>query len=121
YENAVATARIQLGDDLFVETWVAGYAMTPKQVIAAQPSGERVRKKERSQPRSIRPVSPPSAMAGGLTPREVEVLRLVTNGMTNVQIAKQLVISPHTVHAHLSSIYSKLDVPSRGVAMRYAV
>lgn len=56
---------------------------------------------------------------GGLTAREVEVLRLVAMGLTDAQVAEQLVISPHTVHAHLSSIYSKLDISSRSAATRY--
>jgi len=57
----------------------------------------------------------------GLTTREVEVLRLVAQGLSDVQVAEQLVISPRTVHAHLSSIYSKLDITSRSAATRYAV
>jgi DNA-binding CsgD family transcriptional regulator len=50
----------------------------------------------------------------------VEVLRLVAQGLTNAQVAEQLVISPRTVDAHLRSIYSKLDLPSRHAALHYA-
>ncbi len=50
----------------------------------------------------------------GLTAREIEVLRLVARGMSDFQVAEQLIISHRTVHAHLSSIYSKLNVTSRG-------
>jgi DNA-binding NarL/FixJ family response regulator len=57
----------------------------------------------------------------GLTAREVEVLRLVAQGLTGAQVAEQLVISPRTVHAHLSSIYSKLGITSRNAATRYAI
>jgi DNA-binding NarL/FixJ family response regulator len=50
--------------------------------------------------------APPRAKAAtspdGLTSREVEVLRLVAQGLTNVQVAQQLVISPRTVNTHLT-------------------
>ena len=62
------------------------------------------------------PISNPA----GLTPREVEVLRLVAQGMTNEQVANQLVISPRTVDTHLTSIYGKIGVSSRSAATRYA-
>jgi DNA-binding NarL/FixJ family response regulator len=48
-----------------------------------------------------------------LTPREMEVLRLVAEGLTNHQIARQLGLSVRTVEAHLTHIYAKLDVGSR--------
>jgi DNA-binding NarL/FixJ family response regulator len=56
-----------------------------------------------------------------LTPREVEVLRLVASGLSNAQMAEQLIISPRTVHAHVRSIYSKLAITSRAAATRYAI
>jgi DNA-binding NarL/FixJ family response regulator len=56
----------------------------------------------------------------GLTHRELEVLGLIANGLTNAQIAEELSISPRTVDAHLHSIYSKLNTPSRHAAIRYA-
>ena len=68
--------------------------------------------------------SPSKTLPGypaGLTAREVEVLRLVAQGLTDAQVAEQLVISPHTVNAHLKSIYSKIGVPSRSAATRYAI
>ncbi|HET8524759.1 MAG TPA: LuxR C-terminal-related transcriptional regulator, partial [Thermomicrobiales bacterium] len=57
----------------------------------------------------------------GLTPREVEVLRLVSQGMTDAQVAGILFISPRTVGQHLRSIYAKLDVSTRAAATRIAV
>jgi DNA-binding CsgD family transcriptional regulator len=57
----------------------------------------------------------------GLTAREVEVLRLLAEGLTDAQIAGQLVISPRTVNNHLTSIYSKIQVSSRSAATRYAI
>jgi pimeloyl-ACP methyl ester carboxylesterase/DNA-binding CsgD family transcriptional regulator len=53
---------------------------------------------------------------GGLTSREREVLRLVAEGLTDEGIAEQLVLSPHTVHRHVSNIRLKLDAPSRAAA-----
>ena len=61
------------------------------------------------------------AYPAGLTAREVEVLRLVAQGMTDVQVAQHLVISPRTVNWHLTSIYSKIGVCSRSGATRYAI
>jgi DNA-binding CsgD family transcriptional regulator/tetratricopeptide (TPR) repeat protein len=57
----------------------------------------------------------------GLTEREIEVLRSVAQGLTDVQVAEQLMISPRTVHSHLNSIYSKLGITSRSAATRYAI
>ena len=58
--------------------------------------------------------------AGGLTAREVQVLRLVATGKTNRAIADDLVISEKTVARHLSNIFDKLGVPSRAAATAYA-
>jgi DNA-binding NarL/FixJ family response regulator len=57
---------------------------------------------------------------GGLTNREVEVLRLVAAGKTNRAIATELVISEKTVARHLSNIFAKLDLSSRSAATAYA-
>jgi len=57
----------------------------------------------------------------GLTAREVEVLRLLSQGLTNPQIAEELVISAFTVQAHVKSIFSKLGVTTRSAATRYAL
>jgi DNA-binding NarL/FixJ family response regulator len=59
--------------------------------------------------------------AGGLTARERAVLRLVAQGLTNAQIARELALSPHTINVHLRTIYSKLNVPSRAAATRFAL
>ena len=56
----------------------------------------------------------------GLTPREVEVLRLVASGQSNPQIAASLVLSQKTVQRHLSNIFAKTGVPSRTAAAAYA-
>jgi DNA-binding NarL/FixJ family response regulator len=56
----------------------------------------------------------------GLTPREIDVLRLVARGLADAEVAGQLFLSVRTVHAHLRSIYRKLDLRSRTAAARYA-
>ena len=58
---------------------------------------------------------------GGLTEREIQVLRLVAAGMTNHAIATQLYISERTVHRHVSNIFAKIGVNSRTAAAAYAV
>jgi serine/threonine protein kinase/DNA-binding CsgD family transcriptional regulator len=56
-----------------------------------------------------------------LTPRELEVIQLLAEGLSNKEIARQLFISPRTVNFHLDNIYSKLDVSSRTEAAIYAL
>ncbi len=60
------------------------------------------------------------AEPGELTPRELEVLRLVAQGMSDAEIAAQLVVSPHTVHRHVANVRTKLRLPSRAAAVAYA-
>ena len=57
----------------------------------------------------------------GLSPREVEVLKLLAEDCTEAAIAERLFVSPHTVRSHVKNIYSKLDVGGRGGAVRVAV
>jgi DNA-binding CsgD family transcriptional regulator/tetratricopeptide (TPR) repeat protein len=61
------------------------------------------------------------AYPAGLSAREVEVLRLVAQGLTNPQVAERLFLSPRTVEQHLRSIYNKLDVSTRAAATAFAV
>jgi DNA-binding CsgD family transcriptional regulator len=68
--------------------------------------------------------APGAAVPAGLehlTPRQIEVLRLVARGMTNNEIADTLFLSRRTVHAHLRSIFHKLGVGHRSAATRYAI
>jgi len=62
----------------------------------------------------------PAATPGGLTSREVEVLRLIAQGKSNRGIAEALDISEKTVARHVSNIFTKLDLPSRAAATAYA-
>lgn len=56
-----------------------------------------------------------------LTPREVQVLRLLAQGLDNEAIARRLVVTKRTVQNHVSNIYGKLEVASRTEAMLYAI
>jgi predicted ATPase/DNA-binding CsgD family transcriptional regulator len=120
YERMVTTNRTALGKQAFVHAWEEGRKMTPDQAIAAQGrpliSDQPHTKNRRNKHENESPLSP-----HGLTEREIEVLRLVAQGLTDAQIAETLVISPRTVNAHLRSIYSKLNISSRNAATRYVL
>jgi predicted ATPase/DNA-binding CsgD family transcriptional regulator len=60
-------------------------------------------------------------LPGGLTARQAEVLRLLSAGMSNKQIAAALSLSPATVERHLATVYRKLEVTGRVEAARYAL
>jgi len=61
-----------------------------------------------------------AAKRAGMTVREVEVLALVAEGLSNREIAERLVVSEHTVHRHLSNIYARLGVSTRAAAVALA-
>ena len=56
-----------------------------------------------------------------LTPRELDVLKLVAQGLSNPDIARRLVLSEHTVHRHLANILRKLNLSSRAAAAAWGV
>ena len=56
-----------------------------------------------------------------LTPREAEVLELLAGGLTNDEIAEQLVISPHTVARHRENLMHKLGLHSKSELVKYAI
>jgi DNA-binding NarL/FixJ family response regulator len=122
YEHIVAAVRSKLGEEAFKATWSQGRSMTPQQAFAMQ---EYARTLDAAFIRSqlVETVNPQSLSTypDHLTVREVEILRLVAEGQTDAQIADQLVISPRTVNAHLTSIYRKIQVSSRSAATRYAI
>lgn len=66
------------------------------------------------------PSTSPTHSIDSLTPRELDVLQLLAQELSNPQIAEQLVVSRRTVDAHLRSIYDKLGVKSRDAALRVA-
>jgi predicted ATPase/DNA-binding CsgD family transcriptional regulator len=113
-ERDLATARRQLDETTFAQTWAEGRAMSL--VAAIEYALE-----QSTPPEQISPVEPAPQNPYGLSDREVEVLRLVAEGLTDGQVARELHISPRTVGRHLGSIYKKLGVPSRAAAAKMAV
>ncbi len=99
-EQTIAQVRAQLGEDAFASAWASGQSMTLEQIQLAV---------------GLRP-----AASSALTKRELEVLRLLAQGLTNAGIAEQLVLSPLTVSSYLRTIYGKLGVSSRRDALLYA-
>ncbi|TQM78142.1 putative ATPase [Saccharothrix saharensis] len=95
--QAVARAKAVLGDDEYARAY-AGPAESVEQALAV------VLDEVPAAP-DLRP--------GGLTPAEWNVARLVGDGLSNPEVATRLVISPATVHTHLTRIYRKLDITSR--------
>jgi predicted ATPase/DNA-binding NarL/FixJ family response regulator len=117
YDHYLTTARTQLDSAVFDVAWAEGQALALEQAIA-----EAVELAHTAQATpDHRPQTPLGERLGDLTEREREVLRLLAQGLTNPQIAEQLIISPRTVHAHLRAIYGKLEVSSRSAATRFAV
>jgi DNA-binding NarL/FixJ family response regulator len=55
-----------------------------------------------------------------LTPRQIEILRLISTGLNNQAIADRLFISEHTVHRHVANTLTKLNVSSRSAAVAQA-
>jgi predicted ATPase/DNA-binding CsgD family transcriptional regulator len=109
YERDVAILRTFLGEETYTQARDEGSRMTPEQVLTI------------AEPTPARSLKMPPMYPDELTEREVEVLCLVASGLTDVQVAERLVISPRTVQGHLHSIYNKIQVNSRSAATRYAV
>jgi predicted ATPase/DNA-binding CsgD family transcriptional regulator len=119
YEHALAQAQATLGEQAWRQAWAEGQMMTPVQALAAL---------DQAMTPSVLPAraatsSPQHSptLPFELTAREAEVLRLLAQGLSDAQIAEQLVISPRTVNHHTTSLYSKLGVSSRAAATRSAL
>jgi DNA-binding NarL/FixJ family response regulator len=113
-----------LGADEFAEAWRSGEGLSLDQTIAlalARPAipGADTGPSAPALPASARAASP--AGPDDLTLREQEVLQLLARGLTNQEIADQLIMSVHTVRSHVKAIFSKLDVTSRAAATRAAL
>ena len=117
-----ALARVELATTLFAlgrsDTAEREAATALDRLLQLGAGGEAQRAK-----RLLERAASPSVDTGPLselTPREREVLRLITRGLTNGQIAERLVVSEHTVHRHVTNLLRKLDLPSRTAAAAVA-
>jgi DNA-binding CsgD family transcriptional regulator len=112
YAPALTNARRTLGRDRFDAAWEAGQRRTLADAVAEGLA-------------LVAAVTPPAATErdriGGLTPREVEVVRLLVEGKSDREIADLLFVSRHTAANHVGSILSKLGVGSRAAAAAWAV
>jgi predicted ATPase/class 3 adenylate cyclase/DNA-binding CsgD family transcriptional regulator len=100
YDEACAETRDTLGVKPFQAAWDEGAAMSIEQAIAYAQRGRGLRKR-------------PSSGWDSLTPTEVDVVRLVQEGLGNKDIAARLFISHRTVQTHLTHVYTKLGLSSR--------
>ncbi len=118
YDHYIAAVRTFLGEKTFTAFWEDGRNMSLDEALAqrADPTPLPL-----SQAPAALPVAKPPAYPAGLSAREVDVLRLVAQGLSDAVVAERLVISPRTVTTHLTSIYNKLGVKSRAAATRFAL
>jgi predicted ATPase/class 3 adenylate cyclase/DNA-binding NarL/FixJ family response regulator len=100
YDVAVAAVRAALGDNDFESAWAEGSALSTDEAIAYAQRGRGERKR-------------PTSGWGSLTPTERDVVRLVSEGLGNKDIATRLFISPRTVQTHLTHVYTKLGLTTR--------
>jgi len=122
YERTVNEVRNKLGGDAFRSMWLQGRRMTPEQAIAARESliTRTPQDANQKQVSTTSSTKQKASYPSGLTAREVDVLRLVAEGLTDAEIADQLDIRYRTVSTHLTSIYNKLGINSRVAAVRLA-
>ena len=111
--NSRAQIRAQLGDEAFAREFAAGKRLTLDDLRTIPHPPEPA-------PATQAMTLASSASGASLTAREIEVLRLLAQDLSNPQIAERLVVSRRTVDAHLRSIYDKLGVKSRDAAIRVA-
>jgi DNA-binding CsgD family transcriptional regulator len=105
--------RAAMGDGAFDAEYAAGCTLDPAQVLAEFSRTDAAA--------GLARVTVSSEAVQLLTPRELDVLRLVAQGLSNPDIARRLVLSEHTVHRHLANILRKLGLSSRAAAAAWGV
>ena len=100
YQASVAALRDAMGDEDFDTAWAEGAALSTEEAIAYAHLGRGQRKR-------------PASGWASLTPAERDVVRLVSEGLANNDIATRLFASPRTVQSHLTHVYTKLGLTSR--------
>jgi non-specific serine/threonine protein kinase len=115
HAEAVAAARTRLDAEQWEDAWQSGRALTLSQAVdAADHLAAEILDADVAKPEA-------ASLPAGLSEREVEVLRLIAQGLSNTQAAERLFLSPRTVEAHLRRIYEKLGAGSRFDAIRFAL
>ena len=105
--------RAAMGDEAFEAEYATGRALDLAQVLAALARTDTAAEQG--------PAAESGEAVSVLTPRELDVLKLVAQGLSNADIARRLVLSEHTVHRHLANILRKLDLSSRAAAAAWGV
>jgi DNA-binding CsgD family transcriptional regulator len=100
YHRVETAVRDAIGDNDFDSAWAEGAALSTEGAIAYAQRGRGERKR-------------PTTGWDSLTPTELDVVRLVAEGIPNKEIATRLFVSPRTVQSHLRHIYNKLALTSR--------
>jgi non-specific serine/threonine protein kinase len=98
----------------FDSIWAEGQVMSPQDAIAAALTMGSV------PPVPLRPLDPERAPRQVLSPREIEIVRLIAEGRSSKEIAEMLYISVRTVGTHLTNIFGKLSLSSRSALTAYA-
>jgi predicted ATPase/DNA-binding CsgD family transcriptional regulator len=118
-----ARLRAAMGDEAFAAEYAAGRTLDLTRM--AHEALQRARASGAAQQAATPANEPGAARSAGtvtvLTPRELDVLKLVAHGLSNPDIARQLVLSEHTVHRHLANILRKLSLSSRTAAAAWGV
>lgn len=112
-QAVIANVQAHIDMKAFADSWLEGRRCTLEQALALMITVQA----PAQEPAPTKRLAYPNE----LTPREVEVLRLVAQGMTDAMVAERLVISPRTVQGHVRSIFEKIHVSSRSAATRYAI
>ena len=118
-EQITAAVQARLEEDVWSAAWAAGHDLPLDAIVGdAQALADRLIA-EPAPPASL--VKQTAPVPGGLSAREVEVLRLLSSGLTNAEIAERLFLSDHTIRAHLRRIYHKLGITTRAEAVRFTI
>ena len=119
HERTIAAIRAQLTPEPFEAAWAAGKSLRFEDSVAEGSSFAAELMRPADEPENS--VSEDRADHYGLSPRELDILRLVTANRSTAEIAEELFISPRTVTTHLTSIYNKLGFNTRVAAARFAM
>lgn len=116
-QQTAAAVRAGLGEEAFAAAWAAGRALSLEQAVAeALAIATRPDVAEMAPRRGSG-----DSVPGGLTAREVEVLRLLAGGLSNLAIAERLVLSVKTVERHIANVYAKIGAHGRVDATTFAL